>query len=137
MEEKNISTDKQLTSKMQTKGIGFTTTIILILLISFIATIVFSGIFIYYYHKKYALKIIAVDLAGFVESQKESFVSGKVNEKWLTEKREELTQYLKKVPENTLLLTSDVVLSDYPDDNNIPVIKFNPETDKWVIMYVE
>ena len=72
-----------------------------------------------------------------IESQKKSFVSGKVDEKWLIRKREELTGYLKKVPESTVILTSDVVLSNYPVKNSIPVIKFNSETERWVITYVE
>jgi hypothetical protein len=126
-----------LTHKKQSKAIGIFSLISFTLIISTIIAVSASVISVYYYHKNYAFKIIAVDLAGFVESQKESFVSGKVDENWLIRKKEELTNYLKKLPQNTLLLTSDVVLSDYPVDKSIPVIKFNTETQRWVITYVE
>ena len=130
MEEEHVKTS---INQKQSKGMGLLSVIFITFLISG-ATAIIS---LYYYHKNYALKVISVDIAGFVESQKESFVSGKVDEKWIIRKREELTHYLKKIPQNTLLITSDVVLSDYPVDNNIPAIRFNSKTERWVITYVE
>ena len=134
MEEQKINLS---THKKESKERGLFSVIFLTLIISSISALSASVISVYYYHKNYAFKVISVDLAGFVESRKESFVLGEVNEQWLIRKKEELTRILKRLPENTLLLTSDVVLSDYPIDNNIPVIRFNSSADKWLITYVE
>lgn len=136
MKEQKLEEQKRnlLTHK---NGRGVISIILLTLIISGITSASASIVSLYYYHKNYSLKVIAVDLAGFIESQKESYVKGSVDDKWLSQKRKELTDYLARVPENTIILTSDVVLSDYPADNSIPVIQFNAETERWIITYAE
>lgn len=101
-----------------------------VVLIVLITALISSAVSMYVYHRYFAVKLITVDLIDFYSKQKDRYVEGKVDNEWLKKKTDELAEKLRSYPKNTVFLTSDVVLRDYPKKGSIPTIVFRG--DKWI-----
>lgn len=92
---------------------GWMGTIVICLFMS-IAT---SAMTLWLYDKKFATKVVAVDLKGYIEQQAIDFASGKITQEQSTKNIIQLGETMKNIPANTVVITSDVAV------RNIETIK--------------
>ncbi len=67
---------------------------------------------LFVYDTYYAPKIITVDLKGYMAEQKKLYLSGQIDDAALKENIDQLQKKIKSVPENTIVLIEEVVVSD-------------------------
>ena len=63
------------------------------------------------YHKVFAVKIVAAETSGFLEQARSDFLNKKITQKELEQRIENVFGMIRQQPENTVVLSSDVVLS--------------------------
>lgn len=85
---------------------GWLATVALCLLIS----VASSAISIWWYDRKYATKIVSVDLKGYLEKQTADFVAGKATQEDIQKGLLQIGDLVKKVSPNTAVITSDVAV---------------------------
>jgi hypothetical protein len=86
-------------------GLTFKTFIIMLTL-----NVIVSASFIYFYDQKFAVKIKAFDMRGYMVDQKKQFFSGKVTEEELFKSLDRVDEILSQESKNTLILSRDAVL---------------------------
>ncbi len=84
--------------------------IIKIILISFIVSLITCIGTLYYYHRHYEPRIIAVNLNSFLKKQERAFVNGQITKQQLQERINEAVSFIKSQPKNTVVLTGNCVL---------------------------
>ncbi|TYO96781.1 hypothetical protein EDC39_11269 [Geothermobacter ehrlichii] len=72
---------------------------------------------VWYYDQHYAQKIVAVDLKGFLQQQKDDYLNGRISEDDLNRRMNELEAFVDRIPENHSVILGDVVV------RNIEVLK--------------
>lgn len=85
------------------------TTVVVVALLASIASSVMST---YIYHRKFAPKIAAIDVKGFVDRQREDFVANRIDEEGLKKNMMKLDAALQAVPDDTIVLMGDVVVKN-------------------------
>ena len=78
--------------------------------VAFIVSLLVSVGTLYYYHKHYAPKIVAINLNNYIQKQERAFVTGQITKQQLQERLKEVVDYIKKQPKNTIILTGNCVL---------------------------
>jgi len=87
-------------------GPGWPGAIIMSLVISIAMSVVTTKI----YDAKYAQKVVAVDIKGYVAKQGEDFMAGKITEEQFRQKFDHLQKVVEKIPSNKVVLMGDLVV---------------------------
>jgi hypothetical protein len=95
------------------KGIGVTTLVYISLLISLITS--FASLYIY--DRWFALKIVAVDIRGYIAQQRDSYLAGKMTEDELKKSFDRLERVVIAIPKNKVVIMGDAAV------RNIETIK--------------
>jgi len=114
--ENEISPSKQKNKKEYT--FTFKKLILMIAIVSFVV----SGISIYTYDRFYVPKIVAIDFKGYLQNQRELWVSGKITEAQLKQNLDVLEAFVEKIPKKNIVLMADAVIRNIevmqiPDSN--------------------
>jgi hypothetical protein len=111
--EKDVNTE--LPEKKTEKGLekksekGLKDIIGLLAIIIFInITVTFTLLFVY--DRYFAQKIVAVDLKGFLEEQRDQFLGKKINEEQLKANIDVMEGKIKSMPKNKIMILGDVVV---------------------------
>ena len=72
------------------------------------ATIVIIGLL--FYHTNYAVKVYSLDLKGFITTQQQMLIEGKLDNEGMDKIFKSLDEKIKEKGENAVILTSDVVI---------------------------
>lgn len=75
----------------------------------FISLIVVVG-GLYYYHKHYQIKIVAVNFNSFLRNQEKQFILGKITKKQFEQNLKRGVLFIKKQPKNAVVLSGRCVL---------------------------
>ncbi len=65
---------------------------------------------VYLYDRCYAQKVVAVDLKGFLDAQKDAFVRGAIDEKELERRMDHLEHTVDAIPSRYAVILGDVVV---------------------------
>ena len=77
----------------------------------FVSTAVSSAA-LYVYHRHYAVQVVSIDLKGHVKELKEDYASRKITEEQFRSRLDDLETLVKLLPDNYVVLTSDVVVKN-------------------------
>ena len=91
------------TNKKDPGLIGF---FVIIVVINLVLT---SGL-IFLYDRFMAPKIVAVDIKGFVEKQRDLYIAKKINEEQLKANLDAMEKKIKSMPKNTIMISADVMV---------------------------
>jgi Skp family chaperone for outer membrane proteins len=94
----------------ETKNTISTWLIAAMILISLCLSIASASGAVYWYDRHKAVKIAAIDLQGYLAAQKERYVKGEITQDEFKRRIDNLEALLKQVPDNTVVLTADVVV---------------------------
>lgn len=72
----------------------------------------------WFYHEKYAVKIIAVDASEYIEKIGNQYRNGEIGKDGMKKKLERISEMIESLPDNAVAVSSDVVLS-----KNVKTIK--------------
>jgi hypothetical protein len=87
-------------------GPGWLGAIIMPLVISLAVSLVTIKI----YDVKYAQKVVAVDIKGYVKQQGDDFMTGKITEEQFRQKFDHLQKVVEAIPSNRVVLMGDLVV---------------------------
>ena len=73
-----------------------------------------SGL-LYLYDRYMAPRVVAVDIKGFIERQRDLYVSGKINDKQLKANLDAMEHRIKSMPKNVVMITADVVVGEHAE----------------------
>lgn len=99
---------KNETPKDRNKGFGLSSFFIIIVIINLVVT---SGL-IYLYDRFMAPKIVAVDIKGFIEKQRNLYIANKINDEQLKANLDAMEKKIKAMPKNTIIITADVMVGE-------------------------
>lgn len=80
------------------------------IIISFVVSVLVCFGSLYYYHKHYAPKIIAVNLNAYLKKQERAYVSGLITKQQLQQRINRVVSVIKSQPKNATVLTGNCVL---------------------------
>jgi hypothetical protein len=81
-----------------------------ILVVSLISSLTTSAISLVVYDKYVAQKIVAIDVKGYVDEQRDKYLAGKMNDAELRQSFDKLEEATKRVPQNTGVIMGDCVV---------------------------
>lgn len=105
--EKDVNT-KPLEKKSENGLKGIMSLLVIIIAINVVATLAM----LYVYDRYYAQKIVAVDMKGFLDEQRDQFIGKKINEKQLNENMYEMEHKIKSMPKNKVMIMGEVVIGN-------------------------
>ena len=73
-----------------------------------------SGL-LYLYDRYVVPRVVAVDIKGFIERQRDLYVSGKINDEQLKANLDAMEHRIKSMPENVVMITADVVVGEHAE----------------------
>ena len=73
-----------------------------------------SGL-LYLYDKYMAPRVVAVDIKGFIERQRDLYVSRKINDEQLKANLDAMEHRIKSMPKNVVMITADVVVGEHAE----------------------
>jgi len=82
----------------------------------FVSLIVASGT-VYLYDQHFAQKVVAIDLNGFLQQQKDDYLTGEITEKDMDRRMDELETFVDQIPKHHPVILGEVVV------RNIEVLK--------------
>jgi len=85
--------------------------------ISFMVSILATAGGVFTYDQYFAQKVVAVDLKGFLQQQKDEYLEGKITEDDVDQRMDELEKFVDQIPKNRSVILGDVVV------RNIKVLK--------------
>jgi len=85
--------------------------------ISLIVSLAVAAGTIYLYDQHFAQKVVAVDLKGFLQEQKDDYLDGKITEEDVNRRMDELEAFVDQIPKHHSVILGDVVV------RNIKVLK--------------
>jgi hypothetical protein len=92
------------------------------LFVSILASAIITGSLLWYYDHQIAMKIVVIDMDGYVNQLRSDYVQGKLSIEQLDEDLQRLSRQIKeKYSSNTILLLKEVVV-------NGNVENFSPQT---------
>lgn len=80
------------------------------IIMSLVISLAVSAITIKIYDDKYAQKVVAVDIKGYVAKQGEDFMAGKITEEQFRQKFDHLQKVVEAIPSNKVVLMGDLVV---------------------------
>ncbi len=81
-----------------------------IIVVAIVVSVITSVLLAFVYDRYFAVKIVAVDLKGYVARQRDLYAKGKITEDEFKRSMDDLETVIGNVPKNTVVLTSDVVV---------------------------
>ncbi|HOS58864.1 MAG TPA: hypothetical protein PK661_02100 [Syntrophorhabdaceae bacterium] len=108
VENKCSNGDKKITAQMSK--------LFVVCLIVAISTIS-SALSVFVYDKFFATHIMAVDIKGYLATQRDRYLEGKINDEQLAKSLDYLESYVNTLPKNKKIIMGDVVV------RNIDVVK--------------
>lgn len=85
--------------------------------ISLIVSLTVAAGTVYVYDQHFAQKVVAVDLKGFLQQQKDDYLDGKITEEDVDQRMDELEAFVDQIPKHYSVILGDVVV------RNIEVLK--------------
>ncbi len=82
------------------------------ILVSSFVSILIAGLSFYVYDTHFALKIVTVDLKGFIKTQQQLSFSGAIDQETMKINIRTLSEKIKSIPKNTTILIKEVVVTD-------------------------
>jgi len=73
-----------------------------------------SGL-LYLYDRYMAPRVVAVDIKGFIERQRDLYVSRKINDEQLKANLDAMEHRIKSMPKNVVMITADVVVGEHAE----------------------
>ena len=86
-------------------------------LIAVLMSAAVSATSVWLYDRYFAIKIVAVDIKGYISKQRDDYVAGKITEEQLRKSFDALENSIKDVPKNKIILMGDAVV------RNVDVLK--------------
>lgn len=102
-------TDEKTNNKDNHKDMGLIGLFVIIVVINLVLT---SGL-IFLYDRFIAPKIVAVDIKGFVEKQRDLYVARKINDEQLKANLDAMEKKIKSMPKNTIMISADVMVGEH------------------------
>ena len=96
------------TNKKDPGLIGF---FVIIVVINLVLT---SGL-IFLYDRFMAPKIVAVDIKGFVEKQRDLYIAKKIDDEQLKANLDAMEKKIKSMPKNTIMISADVMVGEHAE----------------------
>jgi|GEM_PF-744413 len=90
------------------KDLGLIGFFVIVVVINLVLT---SGL-IFLYDRFMAPKIVAVDIKGFVEKQRDLYVAKKINDEQLKANLDAMEKKIKSMPKNTIMISADVMVGE-------------------------
>ena len=104
----NDKTDEKTNNKDNHKDMGLIGLFVIIVVINLVLT---SGL-IFLYDRFIAPKIVAVDIKGFVEKQRDLYVAKKIDDEQLKANLDAMEKKIKSMPKNTIMISADVMVGE-------------------------
>jgi len=82
-----------------------------------VVSLVTAAATVYVYDQRFAQKVVAVDLKGFLKQQKEDFLDGKLTKEDVDRNMDRLESFVDQIPANHSVILGDVVV------RNVEVLK--------------
>lgn len=73
-----------------------------------------SGL-LYLYDRYVVPRVVAVDIKGFIERQRDLYVSKKINDEQLKANLDAMEHRIKSMPKNVVMITADVVVGEHAE----------------------
>jgi len=112
-EEKNIENKDTDSNKKIAPPMSKMFVVCMIVVISVMS----SALSVFVYDRYFATHIMAVDIKGFLATQRDRYLEGKINDEQLAKSLDYLESYVNALPKNKKIIMGDVVL------RNIDVVK--------------
>ena len=80
--------------------------------ISLLVSMLMSASSVYVYDRFYAQKIVAVDIKGYIATQRDLYLSGKETNKEFRANIDKLATVVKSIPKNRVAIMEDVVIKN-------------------------
>ena len=93
-------------SKKESKGIIG----LLAIIIAINITVTFAVLYVY--DRYYAQKIVAVDIKGFIEEQRDQFIGKKIDEEQLKANIDAMEGKVRSMPKNKIMVLRDVIVGN-------------------------
>ena len=104
-----IEPSEKRTEKGLEKKSGFKDIIVpLVIIITINITVTLAMLF--FYDRYYAQKIVAIDMKGFIEEQRDQFLGKRITEEQLKANIDAMEYKIKSMPRNKIMITGDVIL---------------------------
>jgi hypothetical protein len=78
--------------------------------ISLIVSLTVAAGTVYLYDQHFAQKVVAVDLKGFLQEQKDDYLDGKITEEDVNRRMDELEAFVDQIPKHHSVILGDVVV---------------------------
>ena len=72
---------------------------------------------VYVYDRFYAQKVVAVDIKGYIQKQRDLYLAGKLNNEQLKAKIDKLSAVVTAIPKNRVAIMGDVVIKNAEQEN--------------------
>jgi len=80
-----------------------------------VINLVLTSALLYLYDRYMAPRVVAVDIKGFIERQRDLYVSGKINDEQLKANLDAMEHRIKSMPKNVVMITADVVVGEHAE----------------------
>ena len=80
-----------------------------------ILNLVLTSGLLYLYDRYMAPRVVAVDIKGFIERQRDLYVSRKINDEQLKANLDAMEYRIKSMPKNVVMITADVVVGEHAE----------------------
>ncbi len=84
--------------------------VLLSLFMAVLVSIEISAISLIVYDRYFATRIVAVDIKGFIASQRDLYVQGKISDEELRQKIETLDKTIQNIPSNVVVVMGDAIV---------------------------
>jgi hypothetical protein len=81
-----------------------------LIFVMLILSIVMSVAAVYIYDRHFALKVVAVDMKGYLEKQKKLYMEGAIDDTELRENLARIERLINDLPENRVVIMEEVVI---------------------------
>jgi len=96
---------------------GSARSFLLCVVISLIVSLTVAAGTVYVYDQHFAQKVVAVDLKGFLQEQKDDYLDGKITEEDVDRRMDKLEAFVDQIPKHHSVILGDVAV------RNIEVLK--------------
>ncbi|MDD5007325.1 MAG: hypothetical protein PHU49_04415 [Syntrophorhabdaceae bacterium] len=80
-----------------------------------ILNLVLTSGLLYLYDGYVVPRVVAVDIKGFIERQRDLYVSKKINDEQLKANLDAMEHRIKSMPKNVVMITADVVVGEHAE----------------------
>lgn len=99
-----IETVKEGTAKKKHPGL------LSFFIITFIISIVVSCGIVFFYDRYVSVRIVGVDLRGFIEDQRDMYLAGKITDEQLRANLDAMEKKINSMPKNRVMISADMLV---------------------------